>query len=213
MARSTPYSQVKFSEIVLAWAPRPSQQISIPEENLVRKDSRFCPGGALRKVIMKTLFISLLPVVLFYGMLSRDAAAESSAAVQSSTGFIGWDTNQAKSRDVSVTSIIQQVIPNHSSSIPAGLHVILLTPQGVLDVSVGPYLTQDIQQTLIPGAQVQAFGQLKTIHDQTYLLARQLVLNGRLITIRNDHGSLVHTRTQTHTRSQSSLNDQVGGAQ
>jgi hypothetical protein len=162
---------------------------------------------------MKTLFISLLPVVLFYGMLSRDAAAESSAAVQSSTSFVGWDTNQTKSRDVAITSIIQQVIPNHSSGIPAGLHVILSTPQGVLDVSVGPYLTLEIQQALVPGAQVQAFGQLKTIHDQTYLLARQLVLNGRLITIRNDHGSLVHTRTQTHTRSQSSLNGQVGGAQ
>lgn len=162
---------------------------------------------------MKTLFISLLPVVLFYGMLSKDAAAESSAAVQSSTGFVGWDANQAESRDVSVTSIIQQVISNHSSGIPAGLHVILSTPQGVLDVSVGPYLTQDIQLALITGAQIQALGQLKTIHDQTYLLARQFVLNGRLITIRNDHGSLVRMRTQTRAHSQSSLSDQIGGAQ
>jgi hypothetical protein len=162
---------------------------------------------------MKTLFISWLPVVLFYGMLSRDAAAESSAPVQASTGFIGWDTNQTKSRDLSVTSIIQQVIPNHSSGIPAGLHLILSTPQGVLDVSVGPYLTQDIQHVLIPSAQVQALGQLKTIHDETYLLARQLVLNGRLITIRNDHGSLVHMRTQARTHSQFSLSDQIGGAQ
>ncbi len=77
----------------------------------------------------------------------------------------------------------------------------------------GPYLTPDIQQALIAGQQVQVAGQVKAIHDQQYLLVRQLVLNGKQITIRNDNGSLVRTRSHERTHTQSSLNDQNGGIQ
>jgi DNA/RNA endonuclease YhcR with UshA esterase domain len=87
------------------------------------------------------------------------------------------------------------------------------TPQGVLDASVGPYLGLDIQQTLLAGKQVQVFGQVKTIHEQNYLLVRQLVVDGKIIAVRNDHGSLVRTRSQERTNTQFSLNNQNGGIQ
>jgi hypothetical protein len=162
---------------------------------------------------MKTLFISLLPAILLCGTLTTDAAAQNSAASQPPSGFIGWDTSKPKSFDVAVTAIIQEVVPNHASGIPAGLHVMLGTPQGVLDASVGPYLAPDIQQALVTGKQVQVFGQVKTIHEQKYLLVRQLVLDGKPIIVRNDHGSLIRTRAQERTHTQSSLNNQNGGIQ
>jgi DNA/RNA endonuclease YhcR with UshA esterase domain len=87
------------------------------------------------------------------------------------------------------------------------------TPQGVSDASVGPYLELDIQQTLIAGKQVQVFGQVKTIHEQNYLLVRQLVVDGKVIAVRNDHGSLIRTRSQERTHTQSYSNDQNGGIQ
>jgi DNA/RNA endonuclease YhcR with UshA esterase domain len=162
---------------------------------------------------MKKLFISLLPAVLLCGGLTMDATAQSSVTSQPATSFIGWDTSKPKSSDVAVTAIIQQVVPNHASGIPAGLHVMLGTPQGVLDASVGPYLEPDIQQTLIAGKQVQVFGQVKTIHEQSYLLVRQLVVDGKVIAVRNDHGSLIRTRSQERTHTQSYSNDQNGGIQ
>jgi hypothetical protein len=161
---------------------------------------------------MKTLFISLFPVALLYGALTTDAAAQGSVASQPSPGFIGWDTSQPKSSDIAITSIIQEVVSNRASGIP-GTHVMLSTPQGVLDASVGPYLTLAIQQALAAGKQVQVFGQMKTIHDQRYLLVRQLVLDGKTIAVRNDHGSLIRARSQERTRTQSSLNNQNGGIQ
>jgi hypothetical protein len=108
---------------------------------------------------MKTLFISMLPVILLCGMLTTDAAAQNSVASQPPSGFIGWDTSKPKSSDVAVTAIIQEVVPNHVSGIPAGFHIMLGTPQGVLDASVGPYLLPDIRQALVAGKQVQVFGQ------------------------------------------------------
>ena len=163
---------------------------------------------------MKKLFISLLPAIVFCGGLIMEATAQSIVTSQpSTTGFIGWDTSKPKSSDVAVTSIIQEVVPNHASGIPAGLHVMLGTPQGVLDVSVGPYLPPDVQQALVAGKQIQVFGQVKTIHEQKYLLVRQLVLDGKTIVVRNDHGSLIRTRSQERTHTQSSLNNQDGGIQ
>ena len=162
---------------------------------------------------MKKPFISLLPVILLCGGLIMDATAQSNVTSQPSTGFIGWDTSKPKSSDIAVTSIIQEVVPNHASGIPAGLHVMLGTPQGVLDASVGPYLAPDIQQALVVGKQIQVFGQVKTIHEQKYLLVRQFVLDGKPIVVRNDHGSLVRTRSQERTHTQSSFSNQNGGIQ
>ena len=162
---------------------------------------------------MKKISISLLPAILLCGALTTDAMAQTTIASQPSSGFIGWDASKTKSSDVAVTAIIQEVVPNHASGIPAGLHVMLGTPQGVLDASVGPYLAPDVQQMLVAGKQIQVFGQVKTINDQKYLLVRQLVLDGKPIVVRNDHGSLVRTRSQERTPTQSFLNNQNGGIQ
>jgi hypothetical protein len=175
----------------------------------------FAPEGLSneRKVIMKRLFIPLLPVILLCGALTTDVAAQNSVASQPSSGFIGWDASKPTSSDVALTAIIQEVVSSHASGVPAGLNVMLGTPQGVLDASVGPYLLPDIQQALVTGKQVQVFGQLKTIHDQKYLLVRQLVLDGKPIVVRNDHGSLIRTRSQERSVTQSSLSNQNGGIQ
>jgi hypothetical protein len=54
---------------------------------------------------------------------------------------------------------------------------------------------------------------MKTINEQKYLLVRQLVLDGKPIVVRNDHGSLVRTRSHERSVTQSSLSDQNGGIQ
>jgi hypothetical protein len=210
-ARSTFYSQHRFSEIAL----QPTQWTSIRRDIWFTRvlDSALKRAFKERKVLMKKLFISLLLAIVFCGGLIMEATAQSNVTSQPSTGFIGWDTSKPKSSDVALTSIIQEVVPNQASGIPAGLHIMLGTPQGVLDANVGPYLPPDVQQALVAGKQVQVFGQVKTIHDQKYLLVRQLVLDGKPIIVRNDHGSLIRTRSQERTHTQSSSNSQNGGIQ
>jgi hypothetical protein len=105
----------------------------------------------------------------------------------------------------------QEVVLSHASGIPGGLHVMLGTPQGGIDASVGPYLAADVRQALVAGKQIQVIGQVKTIHEQKYLLVRQIVLDGKPIVVRNDHGSLVRTRLNERFVTQSSLSNQNGG--
>jgi hypothetical protein len=160
---------------------------------------------------MKRLFIPLLPVIMLYGALTADATAQNSVTSQPSSVFAGWDASKPKSTDVAVTAIIQEIGSSHASGTPAGLNLMLGTPQGVIDASVGPYLAPDIRQALVAGKQIQVIGQVTTINDQSYLLVRQLVLNGKSIIVRNDHGSLVRTRSNGHAVTKSYLNSQNGG--
>jgi hypothetical protein len=165
------------------------------------------------KAIMKKVFVSMLPIVLLCGTWSREATAQTSNTSQPSTQFAGWDVSKKDSSDLTVIGIIQQAVPNQIAGAPAGLHLMLGTPQGVLDASVGPYLAPDIKAVLVSGKQIQVSGQIQTLHDQKYLLVRQIVLDGKPIAVRNDYGSLVRTRSQERTQTQSSLNDQDGGIQ
>jgi hypothetical protein len=162
------------------------------------------------KAIMKHILSFIFPGILLFGMWAGDATAQVNNSSQSSaSGFMGWDANKSNAPDVTVTSIIQQVVPNHSSGMPPGLNLMLATPEGVLDVAAGPYLPQETQQALAAGQQVQVIGRVVAINGRNYLFAKQLVINGQQITIRNDHGSLVRTRKHAHTSSQTSQNGEL----
>jgi hypothetical protein len=162
---------------------------------------------------MKKLLIPLLPVILLSGVLSVDATAQNSNTPQTSSGFVGLGASNSKSPDVAVTAVIKDIVAEHTPGFPTGLHLMLNTPQGVLDASVGPYLTSDIRQALNAGQLVKVVGQIKVIGDQQVLFVRDVVLNGNQITIRNDNGALVRQRSHDRTHTQSSLNDQNGGIQ
>jgi hypothetical protein len=162
---------------------------------------------------MKKVFVSMLPIVLLCGTWSQGATAQTSSTSQPSTQFAGWDASKKDAPDVTVIGIVQQVVSNQTAGAPAGLHLMLGTPQGVVDASVGPYLAPDIKAALVSGKQIQVSGQIQTLHDQKYLIVRQVVLDGKPIAVRNDHGSLVRTRSQERTQTQSSLNNQDGGIQ
>jgi hypothetical protein len=170
-------------------------------------------GLKKRKLAMKKILIPLLPVILLSSALTMDAAAQSGNMSRSSGGFVGLDGINAQLPDVAITAVIKDVVVNHSLGIPGGLHVMLRAPQGVLDASVGPYLSAEIQRALIAGTQIKVVGQIKIIGGQRVLFVRSLVLNGNQIAIRNDNGALVRQRSQERIRTQSSLSDQNGGIQ
>jgi hypothetical protein len=156
---------------------------------------------------MKKFFV--IPAILLCGMWAKGATAQVSDTSQpSATKFVGWDAFQSNTPDVTVTAIIQQAVANHAGG-PAGFQLVLATPQGPLNVSVGPYLPQDIRQALSTGKQIRVTGKVDSSNGQTYLIAKQLLIDGHQVTIRNDHGSLVRTRHHAHTDSQSLQNGEI----
>ena len=114
--------------------------------------------------------------------------------------------------EINLTGSIQKVVSDPASGRPQGIHLIVASPQGIFDVSAGPYLAKDLKDSLAAGQPVQVKGVLRTFSGQAYLLAREMTVAGRQVTVRNEHGFPVHSQSPV-ARSQRSHAGLNGGAQ
>lgn len=137
------------------------------------------------------------------GMVPAIGLAQSTPAVVPSTSFRGASTNQIKTLspgdELAATGTIQEVVTTYTPGSPRGVRVILASPQGIIDASVGPYLAADVQQSLAAGESVTVDGVVGTFNGHDYLLVRQMTISDRQVTIRNERGFLVRP-PNTHAR-------------
>jgi hypothetical protein len=115
--------------------------------------------------------------------------------------------------ETTLNGTIQEVVTKHVLGSPAGMHLLVAGPEGVVDAHVGSFLTKDTREALHMGLPIQIVGAMEQLHGKQYLLARQLIFGGRTVAVRNEHGFLVHNvakRTRATVRvSQHEVN---GGA-
>jgi hypothetical protein len=97
-------------------------------------------------------------------------------------------------RETTISGSIDEVVSGHSAGSPAGLHVLVNTAQGIIDASVGSYLSADVRDSLSKGQAVQMVGMKVAIGGNEYLVARTLTVAGHAVAIRNEHGFLIHPR-------------------
>jgi len=109
---------------------------------------------------------------------------------------LGYD----KAHEITLNGTIREVIPQSAPGSPVGLHLLVTGPQDAVDAHLGPYLTKDTQEALQAGTPVQIVGAMERLHGKNYLLARQLILSGRKVTVRSENGFLVHERAPRPTR-------------
>src|ERR1700730_8321395 len=94
--------------------------------------------------------------------------------------------------ETNLIGTIQQVVTKHVAGSPAGMHLLVAGPEGVVDTHVGPFLRQEAKEALRTGTPVQIVGSTMQLHKNKYFLARELSIGGRTITIRSARGFLVH---------------------
>jgi hypothetical protein len=133
----------------------------------------------------------------------RRAVAGTPDSTQAPSRFVGLDTTKSGSPDTSMAVTVQGVSSTHTPGAPAGTVLSLSNPGGPLLISVGPYLTHEMLQSLAAGARVEVTGKTLNVHGQNYFFARQLLVDGQQIAIRNNNGSLVrhlaHPRAHSRT--------------
>lgn len=100
--------------------------------------------------------------------------------------MFGYD----KAHEITVTATVEQVVTHHLAGTPAGLHLLVATPDGSTDVHVGPYMTKETVDALHAGSLVQITGAMAKLNGRSYLLARQMVFGGRTIKVRTENGFL-----------------------
>jgi hypothetical protein len=153
----------------------------------------------------------VLSLSLFWGIAPHAALAQSSASAAASTTSRATSGGQATVNEITVTGTIQQVVSEPASGRPQGLNLVLASPRGAVDVSVGPYLVSDVKENLSAGQPIQIAGFMRTFNGQNYLLARELNIDGRQVTVRNQHGFLVRSQSRPASPSQRSQVGLVNG--
>lgn len=102
--------------------------------------------------------------------------------------------------EITIAGTLQQVITRHETGSPAGMHLLVAGPQGLVDAHVGPFLSEQTKSALHSGVPVQVLGAMLLLHGKDYLLARQLTVGGRTVTVRSEHGLLVRERVPGESR-------------
>jgi len=159
---------------------------------------------------VKRAFIAVLPLALLLcEPCMQGAVADTPDSTQAPSHFVGLDTTKSGSPDTSMAVTIQGVSSTHTPGAPAGTLLSVSNPGGPLLISVGPYLTQEMLQSLGTGAKVEVTGKMLDVHGHNYFFARQIVVEGQQIVIRNNNGSLVRHLSHPHANSSTSRNGEL----
>jgi hypothetical protein len=135
-----------------------------------------------------TRLIAGLPTSLLLAILTVPLVAQraTEAPTQAPTS-LGYD----KAHEITFYGTIEEVVSKHEAGAPAGMHLLVAGSHGVTDAHVGPFLEKDVKEALHTGTPVQIIGAMNEINGKNYLLARQLILGGRIVTVRSANGFLV----------------------
>ena len=100
-----------------------------------------------------------------------------------------------RAHEITVVGTVAQIVTHPAHGSPMGMHILISSSGKEVDAHVGPFLSKANRDALKPGQLVQIVGVNKNIRGKNFLLARQLVFNGRQVTVRNERGFLQFDRT------------------
>jgi hypothetical protein len=148
--------------------------------------------------------VGLLTGVLFV-ISALPLGAQSATESRPGCGFgPGYDA----AHETILTGTIQEVVTKRVVGSPAGIHLLVYGPQGVVDVHVGPFLSEETKESLQAGMPVRIVGAMSSLQGKNYLLARELTVGGSTVIVRSEHGLFVRVhasrapRARTETTSQ-----------
>lgn len=136
---------------------------------------------------MKQLSTGLctLAIIFFLISLLRPAEAQTPAGATAAAGPSHYDVSE----EVTLTGTVSSVLPKASPGMIVGSHLLLATPSGSVDASLGRFgLRGSGAVSVAGGQQVEVTGVMKTIKDKPVFLVRTVKAGSEVYTIRNGHG-------------------------
>jgi hypothetical protein len=129
-------------------------------------------------------FVSL--IALQSPVQAQTAAGEAQTTETTKVaGPFGYDA----SREVTLSGTVSSVLAKPSKGMIMGSHLLLATPSGPVDASVGRFgLRGKGSLSVTAGQQVEITGVMKTIKDRQVFLARTIKVGDEVYAVRNKHG-------------------------
>ena len=131
----------------------------------------------------------LISAWLVAAMLLAGAAYAAAPSQSSSAGRPGSAFDPAN--EVTVMGTVERFV-SHSEGGPLGLHLLITASGSTVDAHLGRYFSKENQEALQAGETVQIVGVNENVHGKNVLLARQVIIGGRVVAVRNERGFLIH---------------------
>jgi len=150
---------------------------------LIDKVSRENSSGRYR---MKSLFAGpwVLLVLLSVSLVPLVQAQTTTAGTRTAGPF-SYDVRH----EFTLNARVSSVLTKPSTGMIMGSHLLLATPSGPVDASLGRFgLLGKGAVSVTAGQQIEVTGVMKTLNDQQVLLVRTVKTGGQIYTIRNQHG-------------------------
>ncbi len=134
---------------------------------------------------MKRLFAGLCVLVLL-SLLSLLPPFQAQAMAETRTaGPLSYDVSQ----EVTLQGKVSSVLTKSAPGMIWGAHLLFATSSGPVDASLGRFaLLGKGALSVAAGQQVEVTGVMKTIRDKQIFLARIVKAEGKVYTIRTEHG-------------------------
>ena len=135
-----------------------------------------------------TRLIAGLLIGLLFATMAVPLGAQPASVSRAGRGFgPAYDA----AHETTISGSIQQVVTARTKGSPAGMHLLVAGPKGVVDAHVGPFMNKETKASLVAGMPVRIVGSTALVHGKSYFLARQLTVGNNTVTIRNKNGLLM----------------------
>jgi hypothetical protein len=143
--------------------------------------------------------ITLLLAGLLFAVVTIQPSAQTAADSRPHRPLsLGYD----KVHEITLNGTVQEVVTKPVAGSPVGMHLLVAGPDGIVDAHLGAFLAKDTQGALHAGLPVQIVGAMQDLNGKDYLLARQVIFGGRMVTVRSENGFLVrgHGSRAAHSK-------------
>lgn len=162
---------------------------------------------------MSSRTIVSLCVVLFWVGAASLSAGQSSRGGPPPTAATGSSLGRWNlSDETTVGGVIRELLAKKPDGAPAGLSFVMTGSQHALTVSVGANLDPKIRDLLKVGETVRVTGVVRSFAGQDCLLAREIVVGGQKIEVRNSNGLPVRMGPSDGAPRKHAESDLNGGA-
>ena len=153
-----------------------------------------------RRLTKRTRWIAGLIAGLLFAIFTLPLTAQAAPDARAPRpASLGYD----KAHEITLNGTIQEAVSMRVAGSPIGLHLMVASSKGMVNAHLGPFLDKGTQEALHTGTPVQIVGAMETIAGKDYLLARQVIFGGRLVTVRSENGFLVRAHNPRPARSKS----------
>ena len=151
-----------------------------------------------RRQEMRRLFTGICVGSLLVLVFTLPAARAQTTTT--SAGPFGYDLSQ----EVTLSGTVSSVLTVPSPGMVAGSHLLLTTPSGQVDISLGVSgLRGEGALSVAGGQQVEVIGIMKAFKDKPVFFARVVMVGDHDYAIRNKHGIPVTPQARTRQDAQS----------